>query len=159
MIVRKAVLSDMPELLSVYAKARTFMRENGNPTQWGEDKPGQTELLEDISLGRLYAIERNGMVCGAFCLVFGDDPTYGVIEKGAWKSDTPYAAIHRLAGQGGGIFETCVTFSRGLTRHLRIDTHENNLPMQHLILKHGFSYCGIIYASDGTARLAYEWVG
>jgi hypothetical protein len=28
--------------------------------------------------------------------------------------------------------------------------------MQHLIEKHGFSYCGIIWLEDGTERLAYE---
>ena len=28
--------------------------------------------------------------------------------------------------------------------------------MQHNILKHGFTYCGIIYLQSGDARLAYQ---
>lgn len=31
--VRTAKLSDMPDILEIYAKARIFMAENGNPTQ------------------------------------------------------------------------------------------------------------------------------
>ena len=32
--------------------------------------------------------------------------------------------------------------------HLRIDTHENNVVMRHLIARHGFP-CGTIYVEDG----------
>ena len=28
--------------------------------------------------------------------------------------------------------------------------------MQKLILRYGFTYCGIIYTDDGTQRLAYQ---
>ncbi len=41
-------------------------------------------------------------------------------------------------------------------KHLRIDTHQDNKIMQHVILKNGFTYCGIIYTGDGSPRLAYE---
>ena len=41
-------------------------------------------------------------------------------------------------------------------QHLRIDTHENNKVMQHLILKNGFEKCGIIYVDDGSPRVAFE---
>lgn len=39
---------------------------------------------------------------------------------------------------------------------MRIDTHENNKVMQHLIKKNGFQECGIIYVEDGSPRIAYE---
>lgn len=42
--------------------------------------------------------------------------------------------------------------------HLRIDTHEDNAVMQHVIEKCGFKRCGIIYVSNGTPRIAYEWI-
>lgn len=41
-------------------------------------------------------------------------------------------------------------------KHLRIDTHEDNIVMQKVLQKNGFERCGIIYTDDGTARLAYE---
>ena len=35
--------------------------------------------------------------------------------------------------------------------YARIDTHRDNKIMQHNILKHGFTYCGIIYLLSGDA--------
>lgn len=43
--------------------------------------------------------------------------------------------------------------------HVRIDTHRDNKTMQHVILKNGFEYCGIIYLKNGEQRLAYEYTG
>ena len=40
--------------------------------------------------------------------------------------------------------------------NIRIDTHRDNLIMQHNLLKHGFAYCGIIYLASGDTRLAYQ---
>jgi RimJ/RimL family protein N-acetyltransferase len=39
---------------------------------------------------------------------------------------------------------------------LRADTHADNKPVQHLLLKHGFRYCGIIRVTDGSKRFAYQ---
>ena len=35
---------------------------------------------------------------------------------------------------------------------------EKGIPMQYLIEKCGFSYCGVIHVDDGSPRLAYERV-
>ncbi len=40
--------------------------------------------------------------------------------------------------------------------NIRIDTHKDNLIMQHNIAKHDFTYCGIIYLPSGDERLAYQ---
>ena len=42
------------------------------------------------------------------------------------------------------------------TPTLRVDTHRDNHIMQHNILKHGLTYCGIIYLLSGDERLAYQ---
>ena len=55
-----------------------------------------------------------------------------------------------------GIFSTVIDYAGAHYSHLRIDTHRDNRIMQHLIRKHGFTYCGIIWLQDGTERLAYE---
>ena len=90
--------------------------------------------------------------------IIGDDPTYQVID-GAWLSDAPYAAIHRVAGDGltRGVFHECVEYAKARWASLRIDTHRDNLPMQRHILREGFVYCGVIRTRDGTERLAYQW--
>ena len=40
--------------------------------------------------------------------------------------------------------------------NLKIDTHENNVVMQNLLKKNGFTYCGRIYVDDGGERLAFQ---
>lgn len=65
-----------------------------------------------------------------------------------------------MAGDGTvhGLFAACMAFCKGRMSHLRIDTHENNAVMRHLIAKHGFQPCGTIYVEDGTPRLAFDWL-
>ena len=156
-VICPAKTEDLERILEIYGAARKFMAENGNPTQWNNGYPTR-ELLElDIRLNRLYAIRRNDVICGAFVFFIGDDPTYRYIE-GSWMDDTVYGVIHRIAGNGGGIFAAALEFCRAQISHIRIDTHHNNIPMQRAVEKAGFSRRGIIYVEDGTPRIAYEKV-
>lgn len=153
--IRQAMLSDMEEILKIYEQARQFMRANGNPTQWQNGYPRQELLEKDIELDRLFIVEQAGKICGAFVFFIGDDPTYSYIE-GNWRSTEPYGVIHRIAGNGGGIFPAALDFCRSRISHMRIDTHADNRPMQHVVEKAGFSRCGIIYVEDGSPRIAYD---
>lgn len=155
-MIRKAVGNDLPEILKIYENARRFMAENGNPNQWGKTNPPQYTLERDIQLGQLYVVVREGKIRGVFAFIPGIDPTYGYIE-GAWRSDTPYAAIHRVASDGaGGILAEAVAFGWEKIQHLRIDTHADNWVMQRAIERAGFQKCGIIYLENGDPRIAYE---
>ncbi len=158
--IRFALPEDMPEILNVYRHAREFMISNGNPTQWGNEHPREEVLREDIEKQQLYLLVMREQICGVFALVFGTDLTYLQIEGGCWRSDMPYATIHRIAGSGRekGIFEAAINFGKSRISHLRIDTHENNKVMQHLVEKHGFSRRGIIFVRDHSPRIAYDWV-
>ena len=62
------------------------------------------------------------------------------------------------AGQVRGVFGQMVDYAWGVIPHLRIDTHENNAVMRHLVEKYGFLPCGTIYTDDGTPRIAFERV-
>lgn len=44
MLIRKTQLSDLPRLQEIFAIARRFMAETGNPTQWEEDYPSEEDL-------------------------------------------------------------------------------------------------------------------
>ena len=81
-----------------------------------------------------------------------------MIEGGAWKSAAPYGTLHRVASDGAvhGLFGQMVDYAWGVISHLRIDTHENNAVMRHLVEKHGFQRCGVIYLEDGAPRIAFE---
>lgn len=154
--IRPAMRTDLDEIEKIYAAARRFMVENGNPTQWVDGYPRRELLQEDMDLGKLYVAEKDHEICGVFVFVIGEDSTYGYIEGGSWRSDTPYGTIHRIASCGSGVFATALEFCRGKCAHIRVDTHARNMPMQHLLRKHGFSRRGIIYVADGTPRIAYD---
>lgn len=157
MEVRKTTHQDLPRILEIYAHAREQMRRTGNPTQWGDSYPARETLEDDIQRGVSYVLEEGGDLAGVFMFTLGDDPTYQLIEEGAWLNDGPYGTIHRLAsgGTAPGVFRACARFCETLAPNLRADTHADNLIMQHLLESWGFRRCGRIYAEDGTPRIAY----
>lgn len=158
-IIRRAEQADLEHILNIYEGARQFMARTGNPTQWKNGYP-QKELLEaDIRKGQLYVVTDAQGIHGAFVFFVGEDPTYARILDGTWRSTEPYGVIHKVAGDGtGGIFSACLKFCQGRCAHLRIDTHENNRVMQHVVEKAGFRRRGIIMTHDGTPRIAYDMI-
>lgn len=156
MKIRPAMQADLEIIEEIYAGARQFMCANGNPTQWNDGYPRRELLEEDICKGRLYVAEEGSKIVGVFVFALGDDPTYGYMEGGTWRADTPYGTIHRIASCSSGVFAAAVEFGRSRCSHIRVDTHADNRPMQHLAEKHGFSRRGIIYVEDGTPRIAYD---
>lgn len=156
---RPAVPGDLRAILAVYAAARSFMAQHGNPSQWGGGYPPQAMVEEDIALGRSYVIEgEDGVVHAAFMYAIGPDPTYLVIEDGAWADDKPYGVIHRIAGDGQikGVLAAAVAFARERCAAVRIDTHHDNVVMQSALEKLGFQRRGTIYLENGDPRIAYQ---
>ena len=81
------------------------------------------------------------------------------VYEGEWADDVqPYHVVHRIASfpDAHGIFSSIMEFCFSHDTNIRIDTHRDNTIMQHNILKHGFTYCGIIYLLSGDERLAYQ---
>ena len=157
--IRHAFPKDLPSLLPLYQRARAFMAANGNPDQWGDRYPTEEILSKDIQNHRLYLCENDGETAAAFMFFIGEEPNYAVIEDGDWPDRRPYGTIHRIAGDGSvkGLLGKAVAYAEGVISHLRIDTHEKNAVMRHLIEKNGFVRCGIIHVADGSPRIAYEW--
>lgn len=157
-MIRLAKNEDLQTILNIYQHARNFMKENGNPTQWGDNFPSQELLKNDIEYKRLYIYLEEGIIHGVFAFIIGEDETYKHIYNGKWISNNLYGTIHRVASDGKvkGIFNKIVCYCEKQIKHLRIDTHSNNKIMQHVILKNGFVKCGTIYVEDGSPRIAYE---
>lgn len=157
--IRPTKEEDLQAILQIYARARQFMRENGNPNQWGNIHPLQELIEGDIRKGQSYLCEKDGEAVGVFAFIICEDPTYKEIEGGEWLSEEPYGTIHRLASAGvcKGVAEACFAFCRERISHLRIDTHEDNKIMQKKVVEFGFEYWGIIYVRDRSPRLAYEY--
>lgn len=159
---RKARASECEAILNIYEGARAFMRAHGNMSQWQGGYPAREDVLADIDEGCLYVAteeEADGeRLVGTFVLKEGREPVYDVI-RGAWHSERPYAFMHRVAvaEHGRGVGEACLDFGYRVCRHLRIDTHRDNIPMQRLLEKCGFSLAGIVhYEKEDGDRLAFD---
>ena len=156
MNIRHATPEDLPGLLELYETARSTMRQSGNPHQWKNGYPSEAVLKEDLSLNRLYCVEQAGGVIGAFVFFLGPEPDYAKID-GAWKNDGPYGVIHRVAAKPGlGVSKHIFAFAWDRCKNLRIDTHQDNAIMRHVLQKQGFVYCGLVHTADGAERLAYQ---
>jgi len=158
MEIRHAEQKDLETILETYRYAREFMKKTGNPNQWGDSKPARELVESDIRDGLNYVVLKDNEIAGVFACISGADPTYGRIDDGQWLNDEPYVTIHRIAGNGKarGILEAAAEFASGLAGNVRIDTHEDNRVMQHLLAKNGFTRCGIIYLENGDPRIAYQ---
>lgn len=155
--IRKATPHDLPRIREIYEMARQFMRKNGNHSQWGKGDEPEALIEEDIRQGNLYVLEKAG-IHAVFAFIIGEDPTYLEIEEGSWKSEEPYAAVHRVASDGTvqGVLGHVMDYCSAQVPHLRIDTHKDNKVMQHVLEKYGFVSCGIVHVRDGSPRIAYE---
>ena len=76
MSVRLASERDLDRIMAIYERARKYMRENGNPDQWGYGYPSEELLRSDIDKGALHVVEftdplGSTEICGVFAL-FGD---------------------------------------------------------------------------------------
>lgn len=163
MEIRKTRHEDLPRLNEIYAYARNFMAENGNPNQWGPTNwPPAERLVKDVEEGNGYVcLDDEGIIVGCFYFIQGYDidPTYREITNGAWLSDSSYGVVHRIASSGDvkGVATYCINWAYEQCGHLRIDTHGDNVPMQGLMKKLGFVECGTIFVEeDDYPRIAYE---
>ncbi len=158
--VRTATISDLPSIRMIYNSAKKFMDINENPNQWPIGYPYDDILAEDIIAGRLFLICDGNTPHGVFALIDGIDQTYVNIYDGEWLNNREYVTLHRVASDGvhSGIMAIATEFAKSKYPDcdIRIDTHEDNRPMQSVLIRLGFKKCGTIYIDTGDARTAYQ---
>ncbi|MBN3490136.1 GNAT family N-acetyltransferase [Acholeplasma equirhinis] len=159
-MIRLAKPSDLEHIMAIYKDAREFIASYGSP-QWQNIYPSVEIALKDIQSNALFVYEEEEIL--GVMSVFDYESTYEFIE-GKWLSNKPYKVIHRIAtkasSRGKGISAKLINyvFEHLNAQSMRIDTHKLNLPMQNLLIKLGFEYCGIIYLNqiEDKERLAYQ---
>lgn len=133
MMIRKTCMEDLDAVMELYEGGRRWMRQTGNPNQWTGGYPGRELVTKDIQQGYSYVVEEAGEILAVFYYVQGKDvePTYRVID-GAWLDCQPYGVIHRIASSGKvpGMVKLCSDWALEQWPVLRIDTHQDNCPMQ-----------------------------
>ena len=150
--IRFATYDDIPAIMPVIDAAREMMHASGNVNQWINGYPSEEAIQADIARDGGFVVTDDGQIVAYFAFL------HAQIYEGAWLNDEPYYVIHRLASWPDvhGIWDSVLAWAFERTHTLRVDTHRDNRIMQHNILKHGFTYCGIIYLLSGDERLAYQ---
>lgn len=163
MLFQKAAPQDAPAIARMIAQAQRWFAENGID-QWQNGYPNEESVRKDIAAGSGVVLRDQGRVVCYASLGFLPEPSYAEID-GAWRCDGDYAVLHRVVteqsrkGQGlaGELFARCESAARLFgVQSLRVDTHEQNGPMQRALQKFGFLPCGRIRLADGSPRLAFE---
>ena len=167
-MVRKATYEDVPELMEVFGKAREIMRASGNMHQWSDGYPSEEIIRKDIEEGVCYVHcdrklneetgKREERIIATMAFIPGPDPTYAKIHNGQWIDESPYYVIHRIAAAepGHNVAFMLLDWAFLQTGNIRIDTHKDNVIMQHILDKQGFTHCGMIYLANGDPREAYQ---
>jgi GNAT superfamily N-acetyltransferase len=147
MIIRRAILSDIPAIMQVIADVVPAMREAGN-YQWDHTYPNAAVFEEDIALDQLWVAESNGEIAGVAAITTEQYPEYASV--GLDISETAIV-VHRLAVstryRGKGIAAALMqeaekeAIRRGI-KTLRIDTNTANQATQKLFPKMGYVFAG-----------------
>lgn len=184
LIFRKSTYDDIDTMESIIDSGKTLLRSRGID-QWQKGYPNRAQLIADVDAGIGYVAvsvadntanaETNtatdGRVVGVCMVMSTEELSYRTIRDGEWMTapDSGYVTVHRCAvapdcrGQGviGFIFRSAMDMARAIgAPSVRLDTHLENLTMQHALEKNGFTRCGIVTlvggAEDGCLRVGYE---
>lgn len=160
--LRQAQEADTPRIWEIIqqAKAQMYREEK---QQWDESYPSLSHITNDICKGYAYVLyyENKIIAYGAVC--FDGEPSYDHIE-GKWLSLAPFVVLHRLAvaeemkrrGIAVIFMQEIEKLSISKNVHsFKVDTNFDNLYMQKILGKCGFTYCGEITYQKGY-RMAYE---
>ena len=159
MDIRLAKKEDIPKMREIFDYGRKVQEESGNLNQWEVDYPSDELILADISQKAAHVcVDEGDHIIGVISVFTTPDPTYKKIE-GAWLNDDPYATIHRIAASNKvrGAGQYMIEWVQSQYDNIKIDTHENNEQMKHILKKLGFEYCGVIYLENGKPGIAYQF--
>ena len=163
MLLRKAKMDEAKTSYQCIEDARAYHNSMGF-VQWHSGYPTLSTIEDDIKASIGYVFEEGNEIYGYCCIIIGDEPAYRVID-GEWKTNRPYAVVHRMAfsqnARGKGLSKNAFTLIKKFCiehgiESIRVDTQDENKVMQHILVREGFEYCGLI-TFDGGTKLAYEW--
>lgn len=164
MKLRKSVNEDINNIMQIIDEAKEALKEQGID-QWQNGYPNADVIRNDILNNDSYVFIKNNEIIATLAVSFDGEKTYDKIYDGDWISNDEFAVIHRIAitskYKGTGIASEIIKMIEAIcldkdVHSIKVDTHEFNIPMQKLLKKNDFKYCGVIYLEDKSKRVAFE---
>lgn len=149
MVIRQAILKDIPAIMELVKAVVLLMNAAGN-WQWDHTYPNPAVFEKDISLQQLWLADMEGDIAGVAAITTDQDAEYAQV---GWDLQETAIVTHRLAvspnHQGKGIAVALLQQAEkvALDRKipiLRIDTNSMNEATQKLFPKLGYTYAGEI---------------
>lgn len=158
---------DIYSVVEIMNEAKQYFKQHHIP-QWQNENgyPNEKDVQWDMHKGGSWVVKENADILGYSFIDVYNDPNYAYIE-GKWLNNEPYVVIHRTcvksAYKGRNIASLFVKKAEEICKekkiyNIRVDTHEKNIAMQHMLEKNGFVKVGTIYVEDGSPRFAYQKV-
>jgi len=150
MIIRKAEISDLENIMLMYKSCVAGMVENGID-QWDETYPNDEIISEDLNVGTYYVAEMNETIIGGINIDKNQDDTYLSLD---WedKSDS-FLVVHRLGvkeecwnkkiGKYLMLFAEKLVLEKGL-KSIRLDTYSGNPKAMEFYRRLGYTELGTI---------------
>lgn len=168
MKIRKAVMTDLDTVVDILRDGRNQLAERG-VDQWQGDYPNVEHVKEDIEHGYAYLVQADDdQTIGTLAIVDAPDHFYDKLD-GKWLIDTEdYVVIHRVAihskhagkGYASKLFVSVIDYletARPEIKSIRLSTNENNLVMQRVIAKNGFTKVGTLHGAFRPNELSYVY--
>lgn len=169
--MRPATVDDVPAIVATLEAGRALLAADGID-QWQDGAGPDVDLVtSDVARGwgRVFLI--GGQVAATAALIDEPEPAYDQVVEGAWQvrgdAAAPYATIHRVAVAPAfrGMHVAQRFYARLIEEarargfaEIRVDTHADNVRMQHVITSAGFTRaCTVLIGNNPKdLRWAYQ---
>ncbi len=153
MLLRRAEMKDLPQIKQIILDGKAHLAAQ-NINQWRGQYPNMDVLVHDINNGYNYVLVEDDEVLGTISAISGPDMSYQTLD-GQWMTEEgEYVALHRVAvsanhrgeGLSTKLFNAVLDelSLNPMIKGVRIDTHQENFGMQHVIKKMGFAETGLV---------------
>lgn len=175
--MRPATVDDIPAIVATLEAGRSLLAADGID-QWQDGAGPDVDLVtSDVARGwgRVFLI--GGQVAATAALIDEPEPAYDQVVEGAWQvrgdaaapagAASPYVTIHRVAVAPAfrGMHVAQRFYARLIEEarargfaEIRVDTHADNVRMQHVIASAGFTRaCTVLIGNNPKdLRWAYQ---
>ena len=169
--MRPATVDDIPAIVATLEAGRSLLAADGID-QWQNGTGPDVDLVtEDVERGwgRVFLVD--GQVAATAALIDEPEPNYAHMLEGAWQvrgdAAAPYTTIHRVAVAPAfrGMHVAQRFYARLIEEarargfaEIRVDTHADNVRMQHVIASAGFTRaCTVLIGNNPKdLRWAYQ---